>query len=166
MIADDVAKICIYSLRQGNKIMFCGNGGSAADAQHLAAELVGKLNFNRPALAAIALTTDTSILTAIGNDYGFEHVFSRQIEALGKPGDVLIAMSTSGNSKNIIEAILAAKKLGITTVGKTGRTGGKMVGLCDMLLQTESDNTQEIQEWHMKIGHKYCALIEKRMFAQ
>ncbi len=162
--AQKIADICVSALRNGNKIMFCGNGGSAADAQHLAAELVGKLNFDRPPLAALALTTDTSILTAIGNDYGFEHVFSRQIQALGKMGDVLIAMSTSGNSKNILKAIEMAKKLGITVIGKTGEPGGAMIGICDLIFQVSSDNTQDIQESHMKLGHSYCSIIEKQMF--
>lgn len=161
---EQIADICVDALRNGNTILFIGNGGSAADSQHLAAELVGKLNFDRPPLAAIALTTDTSALTAIGNDYGFEHVFSRQIEALGKAGDVLIAMSTSGNSPNIIKAIETAKKYNITVVGKTGKTGGKMVGMCDLLLQDDTDNTQEIQEFHMRAGHSYCGLIEEMMF--
>lgn len=164
MIIEQIADACVSSLRAGGKIFFCGNGGSAADSQHLAAELVGKLNFDRPPLAAIALTTDTSALTAIGNDYGFEHVFSRQIEALGKAGDVLIAMSTSGNSPNIIKAIETAKKYNITIIGKTGKTGGKMVGMCDLLLQADTDNTQEIQEYHIKAGHQYCGLIEEVMF--
>jgi len=163
---DIIANTCINSLLAGGKILFCGNGGSAADAQHLAAELVGKLNFDRPPLAAIALTTDTSILTAIGNDYGFEHVFSRQITALGKRGDVLIAMSTSGNSPNILKAIEIAAARGITVIGKTGKTGGKMVRMCHILLQADTDNTQEIQEYHMKMGHIYCGMIERRIFAQ
>jgi len=162
--AQDIANICVKALRAGNKIMFCGNGGSAADAQHLAAELVGKLNFDRPPLAALALTTDTSILTAIGNDYGFRYVFSRQIEALGKKGDVLIAMSTSGNSKNIIYAIEAATKIGIHVIGKTGLEISAMNDREIFLYNAPSANTQEIQEHHMKLGHKYCAIIERQMF--
>lgn len=165
-VVNDIADVCVKSLRTGGKILFCGNGGSAADAQHLAAELIGKLNFNRPPLAAIALTTDTSVLTAIGNDYGFEHVFSRQIEALGKTGDVLIAMSTSGNSPNVLKAVGQAKKMGIIVIGKTGGPGGAMAGICDLIFHAESDNTQEIQEAHMKLGHEYCGEIEKRMFNQ
>lgn len=167
MIETKISDICVQALRNGNKIMFCGNGGSAADSQHLAAELVGKLNFDRPPLAAIALTTDTSILTAIGNDYGFEHVFSRQIEALGKPGDVLIAISTSGNSENILRAIHTAKHLDIKVVGKTGNNGGNMLHSgCDIIYQAPSINTQEIQEMHMKIGHAYCGMIEQKMFGK
>lgn len=165
MSAPQIADTCIKALRSGNKIMFCGNGGSAADSQHLAAELVGKLNFNRPPLAGLALTTDTSILTAIGNDYGFDYVFSRQIEALGKTGDVLIAMSTSGNSSNILSAAEEATRMGITVIGKTGKKGGALQDLCDLIYNAQSDNTQEIQELHMKLGHAYCGLIEQRMFA-
>lgn len=164
-VAQQIADICVTALKNGNKIFFAGNGGSAADAQHLAAELVGKLNFDRPPLAALALTTDTSILTAIGNDYGFEHVFSRQIEALGKEGDVLIAMSTSGNSENIIKAIECARGMNIRIIAKTGKNGGFIARKwVDFLFQTETDNTQEIQEDHMRLGHAYCGLIEEMMF--
>ncbi len=164
MTAKQIVNVCVRALRSGNKIMFCGNGGSAADAQHLAAELVGKLNFKRPPLAAIALTTDTSILTAIGNDYGFEHVFSRQIEALGKGGDVLIAISTSGKSENIIKAMDTAKKMGIKVVGLTGQHEGDMFELSDILYNAPSTSTQEIQEYHIKAGHEFCALIEQEIF--
>ncbi len=162
--AEQIAQICISALRNGNKIMFAGNGGSAADSQHLAAELIGKLNFNRPPLAALALTTDTSVLTAIGNDYGFDKVFSRQIEALGKSGDVLIAMSTSGNSPNILKAIEAAKEKGITAIGMTGYKGGAMNDICDVIYKAPFDGTQNIQECHIKLGHEFCALIEEAMF--
>ncbi len=164
--AEIIADLCVSALRSGNKIMFCGNGGSAADAQHLAAELVGKLNFDRPPLAAMSLTTDTSILTAVGNDYGFEHVFSRQVQALGKSGDVLIAMSTSGNSGNVLEALIVAKQMGIVTIGKSGETCGRMLGKADYLFQAPYANTQEIQEYHMKIGHTYCGMIEEVMFGK
>jgi D-sedoheptulose 7-phosphate isomerase len=166
MSAALIADTCIAALRKGNKIFFAGNGGSAADAQHLAAELVGKLNFNRPPLAAIALTTDTSIITAIGNDYGFEYIFSRQIEALGKAGDVLIAISTSGNSLNILRAIGVAKKYNITVIGLTGKDGGAMNGKCNILYKADSLNTQIIQEAHIKLGHEFCSTIERKMFAQ
>lgn len=164
--AKEIADICVKALRAGNKIMFCGNGGSAADAQHLAAELVGKLNYKRPPLAAIALTTDTSILTAIGNDYGFEHVFSRQIEALGKSGDVLIAISTSGNSANTLKAIEAASNANIIKIGMTGFEGGEMAeqGNCDLLYKTSAGDTQTTQEAHMKLGHAFCSIIEEEMF--
>lgn len=166
--AESIAAICVTALRHGNTILFIGNGGSAADAQHLAAELIGKLNFDRPPLAALALTTDTSILTAIGNDYGFEHVFSRQIEALGKLGDVLIAISTSGNSKNILKAIEAAKTMGIKVIGMTGGHSSDcaMLGMCDFLYQAAWTDTQTIQEQHIKVGHAFCALIESEMFPQ
>ncbi len=159
-----IARICILALQEENKIMICGNGGSAADAQHLAAELVGKLNFDRAPLAAIALTTNTSILTAIGNDYGFDHVFSRQIEALGKSGDVLIALSTSGKSRNVRKALLVARVAGIATIGLTGNNDNLVN--CDYLYKAPSTNTQEIQEMHMRLGHAFCAEIEKRIFRQ
>lgn len=162
--ATEIANICISALRKGNKILFCGNGGSAADSQHLAAELIGKLNFNRPPLAALSLTTDTSIITAIGNDYGFEKIFSRQIEALGKSGDVLIAISTSGNSSNILKAIETAKSMGIAVVGMTGGSGGAMNDICDIIYKAAFDGTQAIQECHIKLGHEFCALIESEMF--
>lgn len=164
--SNQIANICIKSLSTGNKIVFCGNGGSAADSQHLSAELVGKLNFNRPPLAALSLAVDTSAITAIGNDYGFEFIFSRQLEALGKKGDVLICMSTSGNSLNVIRAIEQAKKMGIITIGKTGKNGGKMAKLCDILYKAPSLNTQKIQECHIAIGHEYCGIIEERLFAK
>ncbi len=159
-----VADICERALKNGNKILFCGNGGSAADSQHLAAELVSRLNFNRPGLAAIALTVDTSALTAIGNDYGFETVFSRQIEAVGQKGDVLIAISTSGNSPNVLKAIEAARAKGIAIIGKTGKTGGKMASLCDIILKMPSTETPKVQECHIMLGHIYCALIEQSLF--
>lgn len=165
-ISEDITRVCIDCLKSGGKIMFCGNGGSAADAQHLAAELVGKLNFDRPPLAAISLTTDTSAITAIGNDYGFEYIFSRQIEAIGKQGDVLIAISTSGNSLNILNAILEAKKKNIITIGITGQFGGKMLGMTDYIYLAPSVNTQEIQEHHIKLGHEYCGIIEKEIFGK
>lgn len=166
--AYDIAGICIAALKSGNKIFFCGNGGSAADSQHLAAELVSKLNFDRAALAAIALTTDTSVITAIGNDYGFENIFSRQIEALGKSGDVLFAISTSGNSKNVLKAIQVAKERGIIVIGMTGEDGGKIaeMGNCDMLFQAPFVNTQSIQETHIIFGHKVCSLIEEGIFGK
>jgi D-sedoheptulose 7-phosphate isomerase len=164
-VANEIADICVKSLRNGGTIYFIGNGGSAADAQHLAAELVGKLNFDRPPLAALALTTDTSILTAIGNDYGFSHVFSRQVIALGKEGDVLIGMSTSGNSENILTALTAARLKKMVLIGKTGKSGGKMRDWnCDFTYYSPFDSTQEIQEDHMKLGHTYCGLIEKKIF--
>ena len=159
-----VAERCVGALRQGNKILFAGNGGSAADAQHLAAELVGKLAFARPGLAALSLTTDTSILTAIGNDFGYEEVFRRQIEALGKKGDVLVGISTSGRSKNILRAFEAARDRGIIVIGMTGESGGDMSDLCDICLRVPSSETQKIQEGHIVLGHIFCGLVERMMF--
>ena len=159
-----VADLCVAAIRRGNKVLFAGNGGSAADAQHLAAELVGKLAYNRPALPSISLTTDTSILTAVGNDYGYEDVFSRQIEGLGVKGDVLIGISTSGRSKNILKAFAAARAKGISIVGMTGATGGEMRALCDICLRIPSTDTQKIQEGHIVLGHICCGLIERAIF--
>lgn len=161
---NDIVDACVKALRNGNKIMFAGNGGSAADAQHLAAEIVGKLNIQRPPLAAIALTTDTSAITAIGNDYGFEHVFSRQIQGIGKSGDILIAISTSGNSQNILNAIATAKSAQIKVFGMTGEGGKAMEANCDLLLKIPSTDTQRIQESHILIGHTICGMIEQRLF--
>ena len=141
--------------------MLCGNGGSAADAQHIAAELRGRFKKEREALAGIALTTDTSALSAIANDYGYELVFSRQVEAIGKKGDVLIAISTSGNSKNVINAINSAKKIGIKIITLTGKDGGEMKNLGDINIIVPSNNTPRIQEMHIMIGHMICALIDE-----
>lgn len=160
----DVVVRCVRALKCGNKILFAGNGGSAADAQHWAAELVSRFGYDRPGLPGIALTTDTSALTAIGNDYGFERVFARQIEALGRKGDVLFAISTSGNSRNIIAAIEAARAIGIEVVGFTGRSGGAMPDRCTVCLQMPSDETPKIQEGHELLGHLICGLIEREMF--
>jgi len=160
----DVVKRATDALGRGNKILFAGNGGSAADAQHWAAELVSRFNYDRPGLPGIALTTDTSALTAIGNDYGYERVFARQLEALGRKGDLLFAISTSGNSKNILAAIDAARSIGIDVVGFTGRKGGTMAGCCTVCLHTPSDETPKIQEGHELIGHLICGLIEREMF--
>ena len=159
-----VATACIKALRDGNKILLAGNGGSAADAQHLAAEFVSRFYFDRPGLAAIALTTDTSALTAIGNDYGFERLFSRQIDALGRSGDVFIGISTSGNSPNILNALGESRAKGLVTVGLTGQGGGKMPSLCDHCLRMPSDETPKIQEGHIVVGHIICALVEREMF--
>lgn len=160
----DVVVRCVTALKRGNKILFAGNGGSAADAQHWAAELVSRFGYDRPGLPAIALTTDTSALTAIGNDYGFERVFARQIEALGRKGDVLFAISTSGNSRNIIAAIEAARAIGVEVVGFTGRSGGAMADRCTVCLQMPSDETPKIQEGHELLGHLICGLIEREVF--
>lgn len=156
----DVAGRMSAAIRQGGKVMFCGNGGSAADAQHLATELLGRYLLDRRALPALALTTDSSALTAIGNDFGFEEVFSRQIEGLGRPGDLLVAISTSGNSRNVLAAITAARSMGIVTVGLTGSGGGQMAALCDICLRVPSDHTPRIQEMHIALGHLLCELVE------
>ncbi|SDX72471.1 D-sedoheptulose 7-phosphate isomerase [Allochromatium warmingii] len=154
------AQACIDCLRAGNKILLAGNGGSAADAQHIAAELVGRFKVERAGLAAIALTTDTSILTAVGNDYGFDRLFARQVEALGRPADVLIAYSTSGRSANILRGLEAARSGGLVTVGLTGNRGEPMVEFCDYLLAVPSGETPKIQEGHLVLGHVLCGLIE------
>ncbi len=155
---------CIESLRSGGKILFMGNGGSAADAQHLAGELVSRFEFDRPGLASIALTTDTSILTAIGNDYGYENLFSRQVQALGRPGDVIVGLSTSGNSPNVIKALLIAKELGIHTIGMTGNKPSKIVDCADICLCAPSPHTPLIQQCHITLGHILCREIELAMF--
>nr|WP_149539250.1 D-sedoheptulose 7-phosphate isomerase [Siccirubricoccus phaeus] len=152
------------ALRAGGKLLFCGNGGSAADAQHWAGELVSRFMYDRPGLAAIALTTDSSILTAIGNDYGYERVFARQVEALGVQGDVLFALSTSGRSPNIIAALRAARAKGMLTFGFTGAAGGELPALCDHCLCVPATATPLIQEAHEAAGHTICALIEQRLF--
>ena len=152
------------ALQIGRKILFIGNGGSASDAQHLAAEIVGRFEKDRSGLAAIALTTDSSTLTSIANDYGFDSVFSRQVEALAQKGDVLVAISTSGNSQNIVNAVEAARAKGATTVGLLGKDGGSVKGLVDHALIVPSDNTARIQEAHILIGHILCQLIEESLF--
>lgn len=154
----------VDSLRAGGKLMVCGNGGSAADAQHWAGELVSRFHYDRPGLPAIALTTDSSILTAIGNDYGYERLFARQVEALGKAGDVLFAISTSGRSPNILAALKAARERQIVTVGFTGASGGAMRELCDLCLRVPSDSTPRIQEGHEVLGHAICAMVEAAIF--
>jgi len=160
-LVKEAGEICVNALKNGNKIMLCGNGGSAADAQHIAAELSGRYKKERAALAGIALTTDTSALTAIGNDYGFEYLFSRQVEALGKKGDVLIAISTSGNSTNVIKAIESAKNTGIYVITLTGKGGGKMKEMGDVNIIIPSNDTPRIQEMHITLGHMICALIDE-----
>ena len=156
-------ELCVESLRAGGKVMFAGNGGSAADAQHWAGELVSRFYYDRPGLAAIALTTDSSILTAVGNDYGYDYTFARQIEALGQAGDVFIAISTSGNSPNILRAAQAARARGMHVLGFTGRGGGKLAPLADICFRMPSDETPRIQEGHEFIGHLLCALVEAEM---
>ena len=162
----EAIKIIIEAYKRGNKTLIAGNGGSAADAQHIAAEFVSRFYLEREGIASIALTTDTSILTAIGNDYGFEKVFARQIEALGVNGDIFIAISTSGNSKNIIEAIKRAKDKGISTIGLTGESGGEMANICDICIKVPSSATPRIQESHIMIGHIICAIVEEELFGK
>jgi D-sedoheptulose 7-phosphate isomerase len=153
------------ALLAGRKLMVAGNGGSAADAQHLVAEFVSRLVEDRPAMRAVALTTDTSILTAVGNDYGFERLFARQIEAIGQPGDVFLGISTSGNSPNVLRALELCRATGIVTIGLTGKTGGKMPPLCDCSLQMPSEVTMYIQQAHLALEHIFCLLVEQRYFA-
>ncbi len=159
-----VAQKCVDVYKNGKKTLIAGNGGSAADAQHFAAELVGRYGFDRPSLPSIALTTDSSNLTAIGNDYGYEYVFSRQVEGLGQEGDLFIGISTSGNSQNVINAFASAKARGITTVALVGRDGGKMAQLADYAIIIPSNATPRIQESHLLVEHIICDIIEKEMF--
>ena len=157
------AEAIIGALKSGHKLFFCGNGGSAADSQHIAAEFVGRFQKERKALPAIALTTDSSALTALGNDYSFDIVFSRPLQALGQKGDVLIAISTSGNSKNVLEAVKQAKAMGITTVGVTGGSGGPLASLSDIAIIAASTKTARIQESHLVIFHSLCELVENSL---
>lgn len=158
------AQSCVESLQEGGKVHFCGNGGSAADAQHLAAELSGRFYYDRKPLNAEALHVNTSYLTAVANDYSFNMIYSRMIEASAKQGDVLVAISTSGNSENIVKAIETAKQKKMLVVGMTGETGGKMATLCDILINVPSSCTPRIQEAHIMIGHIICELIESTIF--
>ena len=151
------------SIRQNGKLLFCGNGGSAADSQHLAAELTGRFIKDRKPLAAVALSTDTSALTCIANDYSFDEVFARQVTGLGRSGDLLIGISTSGNSRNVIRAVEEAKKIGMQTIGLLGRDGGKLAHICDHNIVVPSDVTARIQECHILIGHTLCGLIEQEL---
>lgn len=150
--------------QKGGKILFCGNGGSASDAQHIAAELSGRFRFDRPPLFAEALHVNTSYLTAVSNDYGFDKVYARLVQAMGKPGDLLVALSTSGNSTNILEAIKAAKSVGMSVAGMSGQTGGQMNLMCDILINVPSSTTARIQESHILIGHIVCEIIENTLF--
>ena len=160
----EVSKLCVELYRGSNKTILAGNGGSAADAQHIAAELVGRYGFDRPSIPSLALTTDTSNLTAIGNDYGYDKVFSRQLEGMGQSGDIFIGISTSGNSINIINAFKSAKDKGIKTVALTGGDGGEMAKIADIALVVPSNSTPRIQESHILIGHIICDIIEKEIF--
>ena len=163
-VVERIAQVCCDALRAGNKILFAGNGGSAADAQHLAGELVSRFNFDRPGLAAFALTTDTSVLTAIGNDYGYDRVFARQLNAVGASGDVFFAISTSGRSPSILRALEEGRSKRIVTVGMTGKTGGDMLPLCDYCIRIPVAETPKIQEGHIVLGHIICGLIERELF--
>ena len=157
------AELIWKALAGGRKVLLCGNGGSAADAQHIAAELVGRYETERRALPGIALTTDTSALTALGNDYGFDRIFARQIEALANQGDVLVAISTSGNSPNVLAALEKAREIGCVNIGMTGAQGGKMVDLCDACLRVPSDRTARIQEAHITVAHIWCEYIDRQI---
>jgi len=160
----EAAEALVASLESGGTAYFCGNGGSAADAQHLAAELAGRYLVERPAVAAIALTTNSSALTAVGNDYGFDRIFARPLEGLGVAGDVLVAISTSGRSPNVLAAIETAHRLGMVVIGMTGLGGRRFAALCDHALVTPSDSTPRIQEGHIVMGHALCELVERAMF--
>jgi D-sedoheptulose 7-phosphate isomerase len=161
-----VAELTANAMLAGRKLMVAGNGGSAADAQHLVAEFVVRLSSNRPAMRALALTTDTSIITAAGNDFGYDCIFGRQVEALGQPGDIFLGISTSGNSKNILQAIQQAKAMNIVTVGFTGNGGGQMKALCDYNVIIPSDVTANIQECHLALEHIFCMVVERFYFGQ
>lgn len=162
----EVADECIAAYRRGNRVLLAGNGGSAADAQHIAAEFVSRYAFDRPGLASIAFTTDTSMLTAISNDYGYEQVFRRQLEANGRQGDVFFGISTSGNSPNVLNALRRSREIGIVTVGLTGQGGMKMQSLCDYCLKVPSMKTPRIQESHIMIGHIICGIVEDTLFGE
>lgn len=165
-LIQEVALKCVEVYKNGNKTLIAGNGGSAADAQHIAGEFVSRFYFDRPGLASVALTTDTSIITAIGNDYGYEKLFSRQVQANGVKDDMFIGISTSGNSTNVIEALKECKEKGIITVGLTGEKGGKMAELCDYCIKIPSNETPRIQEAHILIGHIICAVVEETVFGK
>jgi D-sedoheptulose 7-phosphate isomerase len=158
------AEACIHAMNRGNKVLLAGNGGSAADAQHIAGEFVSRFAFDRPGLPAIALTTDTSILTAIGNDYGYDKLFARQVQAHAQKGDVFIAYSTSGKSPNVIAALQEANNRGVVCIGMTGNRGGPMKELCDHYLDVPSGDTPKIQEGHAVLGHILCGLVERALF--
>jgi len=161
----EVASKCVELYRGNNKTILAGNGGSAADAQHIAAELVGRYGFDRPSIPSLALTTDTSNITAIGNDYGYDKIFSRQLEGMGQEGDIFIGISTSGNSQNLINAFEVAKNKNILTIALVGKDGGEMAKMADIALVVPSDSTPRIQESHILIGHILCDIIEKEIFA-
>jgi D-sedoheptulose 7-phosphate isomerase len=159
----DAARTIETALRNERKIIFCGNGGSAADAQHLSAELMGRFLIDRSPMAALSLTVDTSALTAIGNDYGFDEVFARQLRGIATTGDVVFGMSTSGNSTNVVKAFEAARKIGVTTIGLTGQGGGRLAPLSDVLIAVPDSRTSHVQEAHITIGHIICAIVEEAL---
>lgn len=159
-VLEEMALRCKEALQNGRKIMYCGNGGSAADSQHMAAEIVGRFQKERKGLASVALTTDTSIITAVGNDYGFDAIFSRQVEGIGQTGDILFAYSTSGNSENVIRAVEVAKEMGIHTFGFLGKDGGKLAKMCDLSFTVPHQTTARVQEIHLLAGHIICELVE------
>ena len=163
-LIEQVADICVETLKQGGKVLFCGNGGSAADAQHISAELSGRFNYNRPPLFAEALHVNSSFMTAVANDFSFDEVYARMVEAMGKKGDILFALSTSGNSPNVINAANRANSVGMTTIGMTGKTGGKLAEKCAYCARVPSENTARIQESHIMIGHIICEIVEAKMF--
>lgn len=165
-LVNDIAQHCIEVFQADGKVLFCGNGGSAADAQHLATELSGRFYFDRPPLFSEALNANTAFITAVGNDYGFDHIFARMAKAAGRKGDVLFGLSTSGNSPNVLNALTVAREIGMKTVGMTGAHGGKMVNQCDWLIRIPSTDTPRIQECHMMIGHLICELVEEGMFGE
>jgi D-sedoheptulose 7-phosphate isomerase len=162
----DAAQLIINTYQQKGKTLLAGNGGSAADAQHIAAEFVGRYYFDRPSIPSIALSTDTSIITAIGNDYGYDELFARQVQGYGNEGDVFIGISTSGNSANILKALQVCKEMGITSVALTGQSGGKMEGVADICIKVPSTDTPRIQESHILIGHMICYLVEQALFSK
>ena len=164
---EEFAERMVRCLRAGGKVLWCGNGGSAADAQHMAAEFVVRFTVNRPALASLSLTVDTSVLTSCANDFGYETVFARQVEALGRKGDVLVGMSTSGTSPTVLKALEAARGLGMVTLGMTGEAGGSTMGeWCDVVLAAPSTRTQNVQEAHLMLGHIVMGLVEQAMFPE
>jgi D-sedoheptulose 7-phosphate isomerase len=165
MIAE-MGSLISAALTNGNKLLVMGNGGSAADSQHFVAEIVGRFKMERKALPAVALSTDTSILTAIGNDYGFDSIFSRQVEALAAPGDIVVGLSTSGNSPNVLKALNAARELGCRTIGLLGKDGGSIMAACDLALVVPSTDTPRIQEGHITVIHIVCDLVEKKLFGK
>lgn len=165
-LVTELAEKITACYQNGGKVLFCGNGGSAADAQHLAAELSGRYYFDRPPLFSEALHVNTSYITAVANDYSYNEIYSRLTKAMGKEGDILIGLSTSGNSGNVVNALNTARELGMTTVGFTGQGGGKMKECCDVLLEIPSKDTPRIQECHMLIGHTVCEIVEQNLFAQ